>query len=174
MTWMTRMTWMKWLTVLILTGLVASPAFAQLEAGRTLWGIEEIGVVLGPLHPDAERRGISEAAILAETISRLQQAGIRVLAEDEWQQTSGRQILYLSVEIVPLDDFPVYSVTIKLQFRQNTCLTRNLVICGTAITWEDAGGIRAVGVSRLASLQQDVRDAVDRFINAYRAENAER
>ena len=164
---------MKWLMVLVLMSLVAAPAFSQLEAGRTLTGVWEMGLVLGPLHPDAALQGVSKAAILAEATARLQQAGIRVLAEDEWRKTPGKQILYLAVDIVPLSDFPVYSVITKLQFRQDACLARNLVICKTAITWEDSGSVRAVSVSRLASVQQDVRDAVDRFLSVYQAENAE-
>jgi len=75
---------------------------------------------------------------------------------------------------VPLDNFPVYSVTVTLQLRQSACLARNLVVCETAITWEDTGVGHAVSVSRLASLQQDVRDAVDRFTSAYLAQNSKR
>jgi len=154
--------------------LMVSPAWAQLEGGRTLYGLDEVGVVVENVHPDVERQGLSRATLQTEVVLRLQQAGIRVLTEDEWDETPGRPFLYLYVGIVPLDNFPVYSVTVTLQLRESACLARNLIICETAITWEDVGVTRAVSVSRLASLQQDVSNVVDRFTNAYLAENPKR
>ena len=165
---------MCWRAVFALTVLMVSPAWAQLEGGRTLYGLEEVGVVVENVHPDAERRGLSRATLQTEVALRLQQAGIRVLAEDGWEETPGKPFLYLDLGIVPLDNFPVYSVTVTLQLRQSACLARNLIVCETAITWEDTGVRHAVSVSRLASLQQDVRDAVDRFTSAYLAQNSKR
>jgi len=165
---------MCWRAVFALTVLMVSPAWAQLEGGRTLYGLDEVGVVVENVHPDAERRGLSRATLQTEVALRLQQAGIRVLAEDGWEETPGKPVLYLDLGIVPLDNFPVYSVTVTLQLRQSACLARNLIVCETAITWEDASVRRAVSVSRLASLRQDVRDAVDRFTSAYLAQNSKR
>jgi hypothetical protein len=165
---------MCWRGVFALTVLMVSPAWAQLEGGRTLYGLDEVGVVVENVHPDLERQGLSGATLQTEVILRLQQAGIHVLAEDEWEETLGRPLLYLYVGIVPLDNFPVYSVIVTLQLRQSVCLARNLIICETAITWEDAGVMRIVSVSRLASLPQEVRNVVDRFTTAYLAENRKR
>src|SRR2546422_11691474 len=168
---MKRMCWRK---VFALTVLMVSPVWAQLEAGRTLYGLDEVGVVVENGHPDAGRRGLTRATLQTEVALRLQQAGIRVLAEDGWEETPGKPFLYLDLGIVPLDNFPVYSVTVTLQLRQSACLARNLIVCETAITWADTRVMHAVRVWRLASLQQDVRAAVGRFTRAHRTQNCER
>src|SRR5206468_13127377 len=149
-----------WRKVFALTVLMVSTAWAQLEGGRTLYGLDEVGVVVENVHPDAERRGLSRATLQTEVALRLQQAGIRVLAEDGWEGTRGKSFLYLGLGIVPLDNFPVYSVTVTLQLRQSACLARNLVVCERASICEDPGVSPGVSVARLASLQEDVRHAV--------------
>jgi hypothetical protein len=160
------------ITLLTVPLLLASSAPAQLNADRTLHGLDALGVVVADVHPDAERRGLSRSALQTAVETRLRQAGIRVLTEEDGAETPEPPLLYLHVGIAPLESFPVYSVTIELQLRQSVCLARNLILCDTAITWEDESAGRAVSVSRLASLQQEVRDMVDRFATAYLSENA--
>lgn len=160
-----------WQTAFALAVLCGSPAWAQLEARRTLHGLDAVGLVIENVHPDAERRGVSKATLEKDIALRLEQAGVRVLANGQEEGVPGRPLLRLQVAITPLDDLPLYNATVTLQLRQSACLTRNLIICETVTTWEDAGVTHAVGVSRLASVQQDVRDMIDRFLDAYRAEN---
>jgi hypothetical protein len=169
-----RMKGAGWGGVFALIVLFVSPAWAQFQNGQTLHGLEEVGVVVAGMHPDAERRGLSPAALRVDVEKRLRDVGVRVSPDLAERGTSGKPQLYLTVGIAPLEDFPVYSVSITLQLRQNACLERNLVICAPAITWEDAQGIRTVDVSELASLQQDVRTLVDHFTAAYLAANQRR
>src|SRR5439155_23266682 len=100
-----------WRKVFALTVLMVSPAWAQLEGGRTLYGLDEVGVVVENVHPDAERRGLSRATLQTEVALRPQQAGISVLAEDGGEETVRKPPLYLDPGIVPLATFPLYGVT---------------------------------------------------------------
>jgi hypothetical protein len=166
------MGWVNWLMGCVFAVLPLSLTFAQLESDRLLSGLAQVRVTVDNIHPDAERKGVSTAKLRSDIEHRLQQAGIHVLTENEWQEAPGRPLLYVNVDVEPLDSFPVYSVLIRLQLRQHSCLTRNLIICGPTITWEDVGAIQAMSVSRLSSLSDDVGLSVDRFINAYQTDNA--
>jgi hypothetical protein len=166
------MGWVNWMMVGVFPVLPLSPTFAQLESERLLSGLAEVRVTVEHFHPDVERKGVLRAKLLSDIEHRLQQAGIHVLTEDEWQETPGKPLLYVSIDVEPLDSFPVYSVLIRLQLRQHSCLTRNLIICGTTITWEDVGAMQVMSVARLSSLPDDVGLRVDRFINAYQTDNA--
>ncbi|MEW6299539.1 MAG: hypothetical protein AB1671_17695 [Thermodesulfobacteriota bacterium] len=159
-------------TIIILAALLLSPASAQPVGTRSLYGLDEVGVLVADLHPDAERRGAERAKLQADVERRLQQAGIHVLTEDQWKAAPGKPLLYLNVGVEPLGSLPVYSVSIRLQLRQPACLARNLILCETAVTWEDVSATRILSVSRLSSLRDEIHAVVDRFIDACRKENA--
>lgn len=158
-------------TIVILATLLISPASAQHESSRSLYGLDEAGILPADLQPDAERRGTQRAKFQDDIERRLQQAGIHVLTEDKWKAAPGKPLLDLNIKAAPLDSFPVYSVSTRLQLRQPACLTRNLILCETAVTWEDGSATRMLSVSRLSSPQDDIHTAADRFIDAYRKAN---
>ena len=147
-----------------------SGASAQFSNARTLAGLEEVGVVVVDVHPDAEQRGLLREKLQRGVEKQLQAAGMRI-APPPKEKGVAKPLLYLAVGITPLEHFPVYSVNVSLQLRQSACLERNLVICIPTITWEETGVARAVDVSELALVQHDVESLVDRFTKAYREEN---
>lgn len=161
-------------TIFVLLLVLAAPAGAQLTAARTLHGLNEITLVVANLHPDAERRGLSKATLQARIAARLRQAGLRVAPPVTPQAAPARPVLYLQVNIVPLESFPVYVTTVELQLHQHSCLARNLIICEPVITWEDTRTVRTVGVSNLTNVEQEVYALVDHFTAAYLTENSQR
>jgi hypothetical protein len=162
---------MGWIGGVALTILCIVPTWAQVEARRMRHGLEAVGVVIEPVHPDAERRGVSRATLQAGIEAQLQKAGFRVFLLAESENNPGQPLLFLHVKVAPLENLPVYSVAIRLRLQQHACLTRNLIICEPVITWKYLSDIRTLSVSRLSSLPQEVHDTVDRFLNAHQAEN---
>lgn len=158
--------------LVLLCMLSPSRANAQFFNARTLAGLEEVGVVVVDVHPDAEQRGLLRGALQRGVEKQLEAAGMRIAPAPHPQDNgAAKPLLYLTVGIIPLEHFPVYSVNVLLQLRQSACLERNLVICTPTITWEETGTARAVDVSELASVQRDVASLVDRFTKAYKEEN---
>jgi hypothetical protein len=168
------MGWASSFIGIMLAVLPVATVLAQLESERSLYGLEEVGIVVDSLHPDVERRGVSRAKIQSDLAQKLRQAGIRILTGEQWKELPGSPFLYLYIGVEPLDSFPVYSVTVRLQLRQQSCLSRNLIICGSAVTWENVGAIRMMSVAHLASIPEEVGTLVDRFIAAYQEENVSR
>jgi hypothetical protein len=145
-------------------------ASAQFPNERTLAGLEEVGVVVVDVHPDAEQRGLLRGELQHGVEKQLQAAGMRIVP-DSHEKGAEKPLLYLAVGITPLEHFPVYSVNVSLQLRQTACLERNLVICTPTVTWEETGTARTVDVSELTSVHRDVQSLVKRFTAAYHAEN---
>ena len=158
------------LSITLLFMPMTSVVWAQFANGRALAGLEEIGVIVAEVHPDAAQRGLSRGALQQGVEKQLQAAGMRIVTGPNGKGLE-KPLLYLAVGVTPLDQFPVYSVNVSLQLRQSACLERNLVICTPTVTWEETGLARAVDVSELASIQRDVQSLVKRFTTAYREEN---
>ena len=158
------------LSIALLSMLMTSTTWAQFANGRALAGLQEIGVVVAEVHPDAAQRGLSRGALQQGVEKQLQDAGMRIVTGPNGKGLE-KPLLYLAVGVAPLDQFPVYSVNVSLQLRQSACLERNLVICTPTVTWEETGMARAVDVSELTSIQHDVQSLVKRFTAAYHAEN---
>ena len=149
-----------------------SDAYSDMR--RMLHGLEAVNVVIGQLHPDSALGGITSAALREELLVNLQQVGIQVSPQDERLTVADRPQLNLSVNITPIESFPVYSVFVTLQLRQTACLTRNLIICEPVTTWEEASAIRTMSVSQLTEMQQEVRILIAHFVDAYLEENPKR
>lgn len=141
---------------------------------RMLHGLDAVSIHIGQLHPDVQGSGLSPLALREELVTNLQQAGMRIMAEDGRALTADRPELNLNVNVTPIENFPGYSVFISMQLRQSACLTRNLILCEPVVTWEEASDIRTVSVSQLTDVQQDVHALIGRFVNAYLAANPKR
>jgi hypothetical protein len=157
-------------SLVLLFILSPSGASAQFSNARTLARLEEVGVVVVDVHPDAEQLGLLREKLQRDVEKQLQAVEIRITPAPE-ENGAAKPLLYLAVDITPLEHFPVYSVNVSLQLRQSACLERNLVICTPTITWEETGTARAVDVSELVSVQYDVESFMDCFTKAYREEN---
>lgn len=144
------------------------------EARRTLHGLDSVIVIIDPLHPDAELGDLSRSALREELIVNLQQIGLHIFSEDERQSVPDYPKLNLAVHLTPLESFPVYSVFITLSLRQHACLTRNLIVCEPAVTWESMSKVRTISVSQLAEVRMDVHTLISQFVDDYQTENPKR
>src|SRR5262245_22734261 len=85
--------------------LMTSTAWAQFANGRALAGLEEVGVVVAEVHPDAEQRGLSRGALQRGVEKQLQAAGMRIITDLNGKGLE-KPLLYLAVGVAPLDQFP--------------------------------------------------------------------
>lgn len=139
-----------------------------------LHGLDAVSVTIGQLHPDSALGGVTLVALREELLVNLQQAGIHVTLSDGRLETAERPQLSLSVNVTPMESFPVYSVFVTLKLRQHACLTRNLIVCEAVTTWEEASALRTMSVSQLTELQKEIRILVTHFVDAYLEENSHR
>jgi hypothetical protein len=138
----------------------------------TLAGLSGVRVYVSEMDPDAEREGLTQSIFRTDVELRLRQAAIRALTQTELQDTAGSPVLHLLVSMFK-SEVGVFSYRIDLGLWQLVRLVRDPSIASAAMTWStSSGGI--VGVRRLSTIREDVRDKVDQFINAYLAANPKR
>jgi len=152
-------------------------------ADSTLRGIEGIYIVVEELRPEIERDGLTKKQLLMDTKLNLQNAGIKVLSEEEWLETKGGCHLDVNVNIGKQPKFYFYNI--NTEFIQRVYLVRQAIEMlqraaelqnpqmGAAyeewgITW--ASSIMGIEFS-LDKIRSKVKDEVDRFINAYLSVN---
>jgi hypothetical protein len=140
------------------------------EATRpTLRGLQGIFVHVEPLAPQIEKGGLTKNQIQADTELKLKSAGISVLTREEFLKLSGHPYLYVSVNISVLKtQITRYLFYIRIELNQEVVLVRAPDTKVSTVTWS-AGGW---GIDfSLDNIRQTVKTQVDRFINAYLAEN---
>jgi putative peptidoglycan binding protein len=171
----------RYLVALVLTGLMlACPAGFQASgstdskyARATLRGLSGVAVIVESMDPEAERDGLMKSQVQTEVELRLRQAGIRVLSREDRLTTPGKPFLYINIHASKRSDINLYAYYVTVELNQSAWLDRDPAIdVPAATTWSISGG-GSVGGQRLRSVREDVLDYVDRFINAYLAENPE-
>jgi hypothetical protein len=67
------------------------------------------------LNPELEKKGLTREGLLQELTARLEKAGVKKLAEEEWQKTPGKPALSLIVNATKGEDGRYqYAVTIEV------------------------------------------------------------
>lgn len=134
----------------------------------TLVGLQGVHVVVEEMRPEAEKYGLSEQSLQTDVELRLRQYGVRVFSQEESMRTPGRPWLYVNVN--PLMSETIAAVSISITIKEDTFLQRNKATVVKAATWS-TGSVALLGLGRLNTLREDVRDKVDQFINDYYAAN---
>jgi len=161
------------LAIVIGLSLVGGERRAEADERRPLAGLFGIKVVVEELNSDAERDGMTTAALQTNVEFRLRQAGIRVLTRVERYRTPGEPYLYL--RFTSLNDRGLYAYCVNLQLKEIVRLDRNPSVTTSAETWHATGAVVTVGARNLhTSFQRSVREVTDQFINAYLAANPKR
>lgn len=153
---------------------VAGPAAALDTPNErvTLAGLTRLHVVVDELSPDAEREGLTRAALQAEVERRLQQAGLRVLGGAEALAADGRPTLHVRVEVARIADLPdLFLYSVDLTLRQRTWLARDRKIESHSITWSDTRQVGAVRAGRIGAVRDAVRAKVEQFLKAWETVN---
>jgi hypothetical protein len=119
-------------------------------------------------NPDAEKDGLTRDQIQTDVELHLRLAGIKVLTMEQRQATPGMPYLYVNLNTVKNRE--TYSFSIEITLRQRVNLRRDPNISVAAATW-DVRRIGTVGSADLNHVRDDIKDDVDKFINAWLSVN---
>lgn len=132
----------------------------------SLKGLAGVEVVVEGLNPAAAASGLTEEQIRADAEARLRQSGIRVLTSEERLKTPGRPFLYVNVNAVgPGGSTVAFSSEVSLS--QACFLARDPRSVAFGETWSRG----KVGLGKPDFIRAGIKDLVDAFAAAYRAEN---
>lgn len=150
-------------------------AETQQDLGRdTLAGLPGIHVFVEEVNPDAQRDGVTTAGIQTQVELLLRQAGIRVLANDEYETTRGRPMLRLNLTVAR-NQLSIYAFNLEIAVLQTVALARDPSIFTASPTWMVPNVVRLAAASALRNdARESVQDQVEAFINAYLAANPKR
>jgi hypothetical protein len=132
---------------------------------RTLKGLKGMEVFIVAIPPAAEQNGLTKSAIQTDVELKLRQAAITVL-----DLKPGQPWLSVEVEMGIRTESPwTYSISVELH--QSVILTRDpSIFFSDATTWS-AGSFGSVPKAQVGTLRDDIKDIVDKFVNAYLAVN---
>ncbi|HEY7675807.1 MAG TPA: hypothetical protein VIG69_01955 [Candidatus Methylomirabilis sp.] len=141
----------------------------------TLAGLTGVHVVVEEVLPEAERDGLTRAALQTEVEQRVRRAGLRVLTATDAMASVGRPTVTVRVTLLrPRETPQLYVFGVDLTLRQQIRLVRDRGIESFAITWSETRDVGAVPAARLAAVRDAVRAKVDRFLNAWQTVNQDR
>lgn len=135
---------------------------------ETLKGLTGVLVLLEPLDPEIVKDGLSENQVHTDVKLKPRMSGIKVLTIPEWTAAPGRPCLLVTLTMLKNRGLSAYLIEISLG--QNVALARDAKIRLTTPTWR-VEGVRIVGPDKIASIRDDIKDRVDKFINAYLSVN---
>jgi hypothetical protein len=164
----------RWIVLMIILGafVIFDPyAYAQDDeyTRPTLRGLQGILLHVDPLNPQIEKSGLTTDQIQTDIESKLNLAGIHVLPREEFLKRIGHPYLYVNINISMLQtQITRYVFYIRIELNQEVQLLRSPGIKVSTETWSTGGW----GIDfSLDNIRQTVKTQVDKFINAYLAEN---
>jgi hypothetical protein len=159
---------------LLLLGTPASTVYGQKAAPEILAGLTTAHVRISYFEDGSARESGQERNQLAADLERqLADTGLKLVSKDEFERllsSRGYPIGLLDLEVrtgkISGVDFKIYYVSLKLQ--QIAYVARKPVLRFMANTWD----ITDTGTADdFSGVKKRVKEAVDRFVNDYRAEN---
>jgi len=135
---------------------------------EALVGLKGVKVTIEQMNPQAERLGLTRDQIKTDVELRLRKAGIRVLTNGEWLKVSRKTALYVNLYTFFHHDLPIVAFSIDVRLMELVTLAMGFRTVGSV--WS-IGGVGCSGIDHIAKLQENLGDAVDKFINDYLAAN---
>jgi hypothetical protein len=164
----------RWIFLMvILTGFLRLAPYVLAQDNEntrlTLRGLQGVSLHVEPLDPQIEKSGLTKNQIQTDTELKLKLSGINVLTGEEFIKASGHPFLYVDVNISMLKtQITRYLFYIRVELNQEVTLVRKPGTKVSAVTWS-AGGW---GIDFSSdNIRQTVKTQVDKFIDAYLAEN---
>ena len=144
---------------------------------RVLGGLKAVFLDVAPVSPVIKEKGLTSEKLKADIEQKLQDAGINVIPEQEYQRLKRTPRyplcrLELFVHAVEIQDKGVMNFYIVLQVQQAAYLSRNYTIKISAPTWEKGELSYSYG-SSVDSIPKVVRTLTDKFIKAFLEANKE-
>lgn len=156
-----------------------------LKASASLKGVDALYIRVSNLDPDLRetltKESMTEAVLRSEIERKLESSGIKVEAEELFRKTGKENHLFFKIEIAAIQLKPErvkiaestkmppkkFSYRLRLEFRQEVALTRNMDIKVMATTWmRDKFGYRGLEDIRTAALS-----LTDMFVQDFLSEN---
>jgi len=155
--------------------LLTSQSTAQLDDStntESLRGLKAVVVTVKGISPEAERDGVTKDKLRTDVELKLRQAGIRVVAFEEWKKTKEDGIGWLDLTVGALknDSGTFYACDILLKLMQPVLLQRDPLKKTFATTWS-TGSVGIYGMMNLQGIRKEVGDKVDEFTNSYLSVN---
>ena len=164
----------RWIFLMvILTGFLRLAPYVLAQDNEntrlTLRGLQGVSLYVEPLDPQIEKSGLTKNQTQTDTELKLKLAGINVLTGGEFLKASGHPFLYVDINISMLKtQITRYLFYIRVELNQEVTLVRTPGTKVSAITWSTGGW----GIDFSSdNIRQTVKTQVDKFINAYLAEN---
>jgi hypothetical protein len=133
---------------------------------ESLKGVVGVEIVVEPLNIEIERLGLETLKLQQDIRHRLQQAGVRVLAEHERLATSTAAMLMVRVDALH-DRIGRYFYCFDLLLTQRVRLKGRDSSDVSAVTWSKSGGIALIADDNVRHIQDQVMRRVDQFIKDY-------
>ena len=145
---------------------VSVGAASQAPPSKTaaLVGVSAAAIVVNPLHEDARKHGLSEAALRAIAESKLKAAGIRILSTDEYRSESSVHpylLVSLNVLVSAPGDSYMFSVAVSARRMVRSPLNKEFV---PAVLWEAGGLGGGVGGGLTKNAEDYLGDLTDQFV----------
>ncbi|MBW2614590.1 MAG: hypothetical protein JRD02_00225 [Deltaproteobacteria bacterium] len=139
----------------------------------TLAGLKSIYLLIEPVDPEVEEKGLTTRQLRSDAEKKLRKAGIKLLSEEEYDRFKSvrsyplaRLEVITDVQEIKDTDLRVYNIIV--QIRQVVWLARKPVVNLTGVTWKK----QEFGYSRSLNVVRDkVKETVGQFITAYLAVN---
>jgi hypothetical protein len=131
---------------------------------KSLKGLPGVYGVVEELADPVTQDGLNKQDIQTDVELKLRLAGVKVLTEKEHLAIPGMPDLY--VRVTPLFRDNLYAFWIEVDLEQNILLQRDQTIVVGATTWSEAR-IGMIGKNRLSEIRNDIKDLIDKFLNAY-------
>jgi len=164
--------------LVLLPATVISPLLGQgddEDTRKTLVGLNGVYVWVGSIQDEAQRDGLDTMQIRTDVELKLRQAGIPVLIEEQSMSRVDAPVLFVVLNAVKNPEVPLYAFSANVELHQVVRLIRNPAATIRAATWTATGFTGMVGRDHPPRLLRDeIRDLIDRFINAYLAANPKR
>jgi hypothetical protein len=153
---------------------------------NTLEGLTGTQVVVEPIPVVLRNAGLTPKVIETDVELKLRKVGLRVFPNQKEIQditnndfilyaNNGNPGLYITVSVHHTDDDyskDIYVIIVDVEFIQTAYLTRNKKLASPT-TWS-VRSVSSLGVERLMGVRGDIKDGVDKFVNAYLLANPKR
>ncbi len=142
----------------------------------TLTGIQGVYVIVEEMQPNIQKHavklGLTKEQLKNDIELRLNEMRIKALSRDEWMKTSGKPVLYVSVNTHEAERY-WYAYDIKIELQQVVKMEANPKVNAMAATWS----LNMTGMANIGSLniiKGDMDVLLGRFQQAYWAVNRKR
>lgn len=152
----------------------ADTSLTQLEVvdpeQGALRGIHQVAILVENIREDGLAAGFDPDRYASDVELKLRLAGIKVI-DPEQARAAGMPVLYVSVQPMKYSR-GAFAVATRLELIDDAMLSRNPMAPVLAVTWHK-GFVGVLGVERVDSQREVVRELADEFVTAYLAANPE-